>query len=99
MTKKTGRQAVLGILKMKLARERELKPRPIPAYQARNSTDANRRLCRRAHGHSIQPSGLIAGFMKPINQGGLATVDRNDPNDGGLIIAKARGRKVGPYLL
>jgi hypothetical protein len=37
--------------------------------------------------------------VKSINQGGLATVGRNDPNDGGLIIAKARGSKVRPYLL
>ena len=68
-------------------------------FQARNSTEANRRLCRPAHGHSIQPSALIAGFVKSTNQGGSATVDRNDPNYGGLIIAKARRGKVRPYLL
>jgi hypothetical protein len=37
--------------------------------------------------------------VKSANQGALATVGRNDPNDGGLIIAKARGGKVRPDLL
>src|SRR6185369_619802 len=55
-------------------RERDLKPRPVPAYQARNSTEAKWRLCRPAHGHSIEPRSLIAGFVKSANQGALATV-------------------------